>query len=705
MIRLKCSRCAPFYISPIAMLVFASFLLLSFLASATNDFCYTMSSNPDSTGDYQNVKNLIRPATEFPPEHSLVVHRKCVNPGDPIRGFTQGYSNTDGLGTCPAYDKSGKAFYAYADPINHSSNIGFEQEDKILMYFIVDDQNRASLIINLDKPDDGSGGRATVSITSEGLAGNNNISAHVRDDPNEFDEWDVATGSITSASWRWFECCTDGGVIGYLPNAGYCMTITFSGLQNINEVAFGSMDTINEKMTFQTVTSEESTHGIKICANTCEGLCSAAESQASCDAQSGCGWCGSTGSGSCLPDSDTDGIGDQCDVCPLDPYNDVDGDNVCGDVDNCPLVSNPDQANSNGDEYGDACKDDYDNDGIDNTVDNCRFVPNNDQTDSDGDGVGDACDNCVTIANPGQEDIDNDGIGDACPVATSGPGDVVIIDTPGSGGDPHFVPFTATPFSFHGQCDLVLLASKAFASSLGLRVHIRTTRVDKPRMSFSYISGAAVDIGGETLEVLDDGSALLNGNSFLFDEEEYQEGSKFAGYLVTKHLKGKKKNIFVYDLELGSDMSIEIRANTKSGMIYVDFLGFTASSFPADSVGLLGSPRHNKLLARDGATDLSWAPNTHGEQWQVQSDEPKLFHDKNRSPQHPYGCIYEEAPQTKANLRRRRLIDDEAEVSIVSVEAACAHATGVRKQFCIDDVIAAGDLELAEDRFYGGGKN
>jgi hypothetical protein len=42
-------------------------------------------------------------------------------------------------------------------------------------------------------------------------------------------------------------------------------------------------------------------------------------------------------------DGDGDGIGDLCDLCPPDPTNDVDGDLVCGAVDNCPLSANPDQ--------------------------------------------------------------------------------------------------------------------------------------------------------------------------------------------------------------------------------------------------------------------------------------------------------------------------------------------------------------------------
>ena len=41
--------------------------------------------------------------------------------------------------------------------------------------------------------------------------------------------------------------------------------------------------------------------------------------------------------------------------CPNDPDNDADGDQVCGDVDNCPQVANPDQTDTDGDGAGDAC--------------------------------------------------------------------------------------------------------------------------------------------------------------------------------------------------------------------------------------------------------------------------------------------------------------------------------------------------------------
>jgi large repetitive protein len=102
---------------------------------------------------------------------------------------------------------------------------------------------------------------------------------------------------------------------------------------------------------------------------------------------------------------------------------DMDGDGVPNATDNCPLVFNPIrpldkgmQANSDKDGQGDACDvcpvdpntpscsaidpNDADHDGITNSADNCPGIANPTQLDSDGDLKGDACDACPNAANP-----------------------------------------------------------------------------------------------------------------------------------------------------------------------------------------------------------------------------------------------------------------------------------------------------------------
>ena len=102
--------------------------------------------------------------------------------------------------------------------------------------------------------------------------------------------------------------------------------------------------------------------------------------------------------------------------------DDADGDGKADPSDNCPWVSNRDQADGDGDGVGDAC-------------DNCPTVANQDQLDNDGDGIGNACDpdadgdgvvdtqdNCPGVYNPTQSDLDQDGKGDACDPDIDGDG-------------------------------------------------------------------------------------------------------------------------------------------------------------------------------------------------------------------------------------------------------------------------------------------
>ncbi len=103
------------------------------------------------------------------------------------------------------------------------------------------------------------------------------------------------------------------------------------------------------------------------------------------------------------------------------PSSDLDGDGVPNASDNCPAVSNPDQANNDGDSMGDVCDADDDNDGVPDSSDNCPTSSTPDQANNDGDSMGDVCD----------ADDDNDGVDDltdAFPLDAS-----ESVDTDGDG--------------------------------------------------------------------------------------------------------------------------------------------------------------------------------------------------------------------------------------------------------------------------------
>jgi hypothetical protein len=110
---------------------------------------------------------------------------------------------------------------------------------------------------------------------------------------------------------------------------------------------------------------------------------------------------------------------------------DSDGDGILDSIDNCPSIANKDQADLNGDGWGDVCDDidgdliadsedrwpldpenDFDEDGVAaDPFENCNFICADCKT------LAEMCvkvDNCPYEANSDQADFDADGIGDVC---------------------------------------------------------------------------------------------------------------------------------------------------------------------------------------------------------------------------------------------------------------------------------------------------
>lgn len=170
-----------------------------------------------------------------------------------------------------------------------------------------------------------------------------------------------------------------------------------------------------------------------------------------------------------IPNVDNDPWPTECDPCPitfgLDPPGDADADGFLDCLDNCPLVANADQANTDADIAGDSCDvcptisdfgTDVDNDGWGDGCDNCWRHPNPDQVDHDADGTGDVCDPCPALPHepPDNADLDaradicdpcpdmfswepdldgdGDGVGDVCDLCPAAP-DPSNIDTDGDG--------------------------------------------------------------------------------------------------------------------------------------------------------------------------------------------------------------------------------------------------------------------------------
>jgi choice-of-anchor B domain-containing protein len=218
------------------------------------------------------------------------------------------------------------------------------------------------------------------------------------------------------------------------PNAGTDRTIAFEWV-NLPPVADG--DTVNfpffvdqaligtRPELFGSCLVDSDADGVIDCLDKCEGFDDMADADGD-GAPDACDICAGFDD---RVDADDDSVPDGCDQCPgFDDLADADRDSTADCLDAC--------TDTDGDGYGDpgfaantcatdncpdtanALQEDADGDGMGDVCDNCRTRSNPEQADFDSDGVGDDCDNCYSDFNPKQDDIDGDGFGNVCDVGT-----------------------------------------------------------------------------------------------------------------------------------------------------------------------------------------------------------------------------------------------------------------------------------------------
>jgi hypothetical protein len=216
--------------------------------------------------------------------------------------------------------------------------------------------------------------------------------------------------------------------------------------------------------------------------------------------------------------------------------------------------------------------------------------------------------------------------------------------------------------------------SPSFGSGLGLDVHARTTIMAG---SWSLVSNAAIRIGDDIFEVVNDGSHYLNGIANLtlpFNLADQYEVNK-----VEEDVNGNNRVWYTIKLDNGDKIKITS---------FKLMLSVNVNAKLEDAAGMLGSTKKEGMIHRDGETVLKDAHEM-GNHWQVNDQEPMLFHEI-RAPQFPERCIM---PEAESSFRRLRTQSDANKYR--KAKEACMGVTGDLFEFCIHDVIQSGDPDAA----------
>ena len=260
---------------------------------------------------------------------------------------------------------------------------------------------------------------------------------------------------------------------------------------------------------------------------------------------------------------------------------------------------------------------------------------------------------------------------------------------PGTKGDPHFKTHGGEMYDFHGGCDLVLLDNPDFLHGLGMLIHIRT----KIETWWSYVESSVARVGDDTIEITGGNKVqwlYINGvaNEPLVESKWYV--ARIGGLKLRYRQQSGNGEAHLY---FGDNKSEKLAMKTYHNFVKVDVAAH-GSDYHLGSLGLLGRFPDGLRVGRDGETFIEDV-NAFGQEWQVCSEEPKLFHSYEGEWIVPAGqqCAMPEQSLAKQKLRQRRLANG---LPMEEAEKACAHLESADdRKACVFDVVATQDVNMA----------
>jgi hypothetical protein len=241
-------------------------------------------------------------------------------------------------------------------------------------------------------------------------------------------------------------------------------------------------------------------------------------------------------------------------------------------------------------------------------------------------------------------------------------------------GDPHFLQYDGTPFSYHGKCDMVMVHSAQFGNGLGLRVHGRTEIID----DWSRIRNAAIQIGQDTVELTNKGIVYLNGNEV---DDKIIRGAALSGvYNITKDIK------MINDIPK-VDITVRLNEEHREKIKLSLFKNIINVHVGADEEDLQGMLGHKTIDGFVGRNQAVMEDHTEmGNHWQVRDNEPMIFAEV-VAPQYPEQCVVPVVDNRR--LRKSQQIRRRAEEACASIK------NEIMRKFCSEDIISSGDFDIA----------